>query len=362
MTQTVEGNDGIWYRNAVRWGQTNLTEVDPARYDGAWWREHWRKTRIQGVIVNAGGIVAYYPSRYELQHRAEFLGDRDLFGEIAAAAREDGLTLIARMDSNRADERFYVEHPDWFTVDPSGRPYRAGDLYISCVNSPYYETYLPGVLREIIERYQPDGFADNSWSGLQRDRICYCANCRQQFRSYADADLPREHNWDDPVYRRWIRWNYDRRIAIWDINNRTTKAHGGEHCLWIGMNAGDLVAQGKHFRDYRAIAERTELIFLDSQYRHPGMGFQRNGEMGSLLHGILGWDKLIPESMAMYGAGQPSFRVGSKSPHDARLWAVEGFAGGIQPWWHHIGAYHEDRRQYQTAGRCFDGTRSTSGI
>ena len=27
----------------------------------------------------------------------------------------------------------------------------------------------------------------------------------------------------------------------------------------------------------------------------------------------------------------------------------EGIAGGLQPWWHHVGAYHEDRRMYQTA-------------
>jgi hypothetical protein len=31
------------------------------------------------------------------------------------------------------------------------------------------------------------------------------------------------------------------------------------------------------------------------------------------------------------------------------MWMIEGFAGGIQPWWHHIAAYHEDRRMYNTA-------------
>jgi len=31
------------------------------------------------------------------------------------------------------------------------------------------------------------------------------------------------------------------------------------------------------------------------------------------------------------------------------MWMIEGFAGGIQPWWHHVGAYHEDRRMYHTA-------------
>ena len=342
-----------WFRQRVRWGQTNLTEIDPIRYDRDWWRQHWRNTRVQGVIINAGGIVAYYPSRLELQHRAIHLGDRDLFGEITQDAREEGLAVVARMDSNRADERFYLEHPDWFTVDQAGVPYRAGELFIACIFSPYYETFLPAVLKEVIERYQPEGFADNSWSGLQRDRICYCVNCRRKFRDHAGADLPTAHDWDDPIYRTWIRWNYARRIEIWELNNATTRGHGGEHCLWVGMNAGDIVAQSKHFRDYKAIAERAEIIFLDSQYRHPGMGFQRNGEAGALLHDMLGWDKLIPESMAMYGAGQPSFRLASKSPGDARLWALDGFSGGIQPWWHHIGAYHDDRRQYQTAEPLF---------
>src|SRR5262249_58506212 len=32
----------------------------------------------------------------------------------------------------------------------------------------------------------------------------------------------------------------------------------------------------------------------------------------------------------------------------ARFWWLEGSAGTIQPWWHHIGADHEDRRQYRT--------------
>src|SRR6478735_10330453 len=80
-----------WYRRTLRWGQTNITEIDPSRYDIPWWREYWRRTAIQGVIVNAAGIVAYYPSRYPLQYRALGLGDRDLFGELTRAARAQGL-------------------------------------------------------------------------------------------------------------------------------------------------------------------------------------------------------------------------------------------------------------------------------
>lgn len=342
-----------WYRRTYRWGQTNLTEVDPVRYDAEWWLSHWRRTRVQGLIVNAGGIVAYYPSAYPLQHRAEHLGDRDLYGEIVSAARAEGLVVLARMDSNRADERFYLEHPDWFTVDAEGRPYRSGDLYISCVNSPYYDDYLPGVMREIIDRSQPDGFADNSWSGLERDRICYCGNCARSFAVATGRPLPRSHDWDSDDYRQWVVWNYERRLEIWDRNNETTTRAGGPHCLWLGMNAGSVEQQSQRFRDSRGICRRTEILLLDSQWRREPTGFQANGDSGKLVHGLLGWDKLVPESMAMYDAGDPTFRVGSKPEPEARMWAVEGFAGGIQPWWHHIGADHDDRRQYETAPPLF---------
>jgi len=101
-----------WYRRAYRWGQTNITEKDPVRYDIEWWRLHWKRTEVQAVIINAGGIVAYYPSRFPLHHRAEFLHGRDLFGELTKAAHQDGIFVMARMDSNRTAEDFFRAHPD----------------------------------------------------------------------------------------------------------------------------------------------------------------------------------------------------------------------------------------------------------
>jgi hypothetical protein len=88
---------------------------------------------------------------------------------------------------------------------------------------------------------------------------------------------------------------------------------------------------------------------LDHQSRSDSAGFQNNGETGKLVHGLLGWDKVIPESMAMYQAGRPTFRLTSKPAPEARLWMLDGLAGGLQPWWHHLNAYHEDRRMYHTA-------------
>jgi hypothetical protein len=166
-------------------------------------------------------------------------------------------------------------------------------------------------------------------------------------------DLPAAKNWDDPAYRYWIRWSYNRRLEIWDLNNRITKKAGGPDCIWSGMNSGSISDQARSLRDYREICSRADIVMLDLQARSDNSGFQFNSFTGKLTHGLLGWDKLAPESMAMYQNGRPTFRVAAKPLPEARMWMIEGIAGGIQPWWHYIGAYHEDRRIYKTAGPVF---------
>ncbi len=349
-----------WYRRTLRWGQTNISEEDPASYDVAWWRQHWRRTRTQGLVINAGGIVAYYPSRFSMHYRAEYLENRDLYGELTRAAHEDGLVVLARMDSNRAREEFYRAHPDWFARDINGEPYRAAERYISCIDSPYYEEYLLDVVREIIAWEKPEGFTDNSWSGLGQDEICYCEYSRGSFRRATGRELPSKKDWDDPDYRQWIKWSYKRRLEVWDLNNRAMREAGGPDCLWLGMIGGDFISQGRRFRDIKALLERSEMVMLDDQSRSDGIGFLGNSEMGKRLHGVLGWEKNIPESMATYQRS-PTFRKSAASKPEARMWMYAGFAGGIQPWWHHVGAFQWDRRQFQTAMPVYDWYEKNEG-
>jgi hypothetical protein len=356
-SDVVKPEETAWYKRITRWGQTNITEKDPPGYDIEWWRKHWENTGVDGVIINAGGIVAYYPSKIPLHKQARYLDGRDLFGELCKAAHEDGITVFARMDSNRAHEEFYQAHPDWFAIDSEGKPYKAGELYITCVNSPYYNEHIPSILSEISELYHPEGFTDNSWSGMGRESICYCKNCKESFFAKTGKELPLKKNWDDDVYRKWIKWNYSRRIEIWELNNQTTKKAGGPDCIWSGMNSGSLSGQARSFRDLKEICSRADIIMLDSQARSDAGGFQQNADTGKLIHGLLGWDKLIPESMAMYQAGRPTFRLSAKPATEARMWMIEGMAGGIQPWWHYVSASHEDRRIYKTAGTIFDWHR-----
>src|SRR5205085_1399016 len=120
-------------------------------------------------------------------------------------------------------------------------------------------------------------------------------------------------------------------------------------CLWLGMNSSEITGQANTFRDAKEIYARAPVVLLDAQSRSNNGGFVANIVSGKLAHGLAGWDKLIPESMAQYQHGTPQYRLSAKSVPEARMWMLAGFAGGIAPWWHYINAYHEDRRIYKAA-------------
>ncbi|SFK79028.1 Beta-galactosidase trimerisation domain-containing protein [Paenibacillus sp. 1_12] len=346
---TATNEESPWFERTVRWGQTNLTEMDPVNWDKEFWKDYWKQTKVQGVIINAGGIVAYYPSDQAMQYRAVGLGDTDLFGEFTAEARKAGLVVLARMDINRATQDFYDAHPDWFVVNAKGEPAQSNGRYFSCVNSPYYKEYIPEVLKEIIAKYKPEGFTDNSWTGASRKIICHCGYCKSKFKADADLELPTTANYDDPVYRKWITWSYNCRIENWDLFNAVTQEFGGPDCLWLGMFNADPLRPHTNFCDLKEVGQRSKIIMCDHQTRDNMTGFEQNSLNGYLLHSLAGWDTLIPESMSNYVRGVRTFRQGSNPSKETQLWMLDGIAGGISPWYHHVGALQEDRRQYQNA-------------
>ena len=346
-------NNRPWYQTVKRWGQTNLTEDDPALCDLELWKKQWKRTGIQGLIVNAGGIVAYYPSKYPLQYRAATLGKQDYFGIWNDAAKEAGLVVVARMDINRATQDFYDAHPDWFCVNKDGTPIVSQGRYFSCVNSGYYTQYIPDVLKEMIKRYGPVGFSDNSWKGMGRDTICYCQNCKEQFRAHTGHELPEAVDWSDPVYRDWIRWSYLSRTNNWDLFNQITRKYGGDDCLWLGMLHADPVNLSGGFGDLKALCERSKIIFSDHQSREMIYGFEQNSVNGNLLRLASSEQVLAPESMANYVRGPRTFRLASNPLQETRMWSIEGISGGISPWYHHIGGSQNDSRQFETPVELF---------
>ena len=338
-----------WYTRAHRWCQTNLTENDGRDYDLAFWRSFWKKNAIQGTVVNTGGTVGYFPSENPYQYRAKFLDGRDLVKEIIDAAREDGLSIIARMDINQASEAFFNAEPGWFMRDIDGNPVKMDVRYITCINGPYYELHVPKVLREVFERYMPDGFTDNSWTG-SNTLVCYCDNCKRKFKKAYDLDLPQKAAFDDRAYRLWLQWSMRRRTEIWDYFNKVVMEIGGEDCLWMGMLHPEFYPPRplRQLYDDAQLDRYGKAHIIDRQLREEGTGFEQNAIHGMMLHQLFGQDTLVMECWANYNRSKYLVRKAAAPTEEARTWMISGISAGITPSPHFIGSTQEDRRMFDT--------------
>jgi len=345
-------NDRPWYQRTYRWSQVNLTESDPQDCDVEEWIDYWQKTQTQGVIINAGGLVAYYPSSAPLQYHARFLERRDLFGEFVTAARSAGLTVVARMDTNKTLPHIYQAHPDWFVTDSNGVSCGSQKNYIPCINGSFHTEYVPELIREIVEKYHPDGFTDNNWVSSTRmagGMICHCEHCQKTFMADTGLPLPKIQDWNDLTYKKWIRWNYKIRTRNWDFMQSLTRRLGGPNCLWTGMLHGDPSEAKYYYHDLKAIGERSPFLLIDHQGRHNRDGLSANGLVGNLMHDLAGWDKIIACCTGTYVSDTGRFRLSSNPPDETRMWSLEGISGGLSPWIHHLGAKQYDRRQRKIA-------------
>ena len=211
-----------WYRTTVRWGQTNLIDSDPRRYDDAWWRTQWKRTRVQGVIVNAGGIVAYYPSEVPFHYQAAGLDGRDLYGEIVRSP--------ARTASRSSPAWIRTGSPTRFTVASELDRHRRGRCALPCGRALRHLHQLAPTTR-VSSADHAGGDPPHAARRLFRQQLvrpaphamCHCPNCRDAFFAYAKLDLPRRRDCTDESYRQWINWNYQRRNELWDLNNRSRR-------------------------------------------------------------------------------------------------------------------------------------------
>jgi hypothetical protein len=326
-----------WYERVRRWGQINISENNARDFDINWWRQYWKDTGTQGILLNAGGVAAYYPTNIPFHRRSSFLDGRDLFGDLAKVCRDDGVVLMARLRYKIGDENkeLLAAHPDWATIDAQGRP------GAPCMNGGFIYDYWPQILREIAVNYKPAGFSCSGWS--VNYELCYCPTCTELFRKKTGQALPRSADWNDPIYRTWVEWNGDQVVALWDYHNTVARRYGGPDCLWIGQLVGSVAS-----RDSRKIAERAKMLMLDHQFRSEGESLAENATTGKIFNGLTGWSRPVVAAQALYFG-----RLASAPAVETQAFIQAAIAGGMRPWWHTISAYHEDKRRYEIVGPVY---------
>ena len=177
------------------------------------------------LLVNAGGIVAWYPTRLPYQPVNEFLSG-DFLGAVVRQAHQQGLHVLARLDLSKNHPELYAEHPDWFQVTPEGEvrrdqtssdsphSHRESELawrtmLLTCFHGPYWQEHAFRLVAEIMSRYAVDGFFLNRF---HHDH-CQCRVCRDAFRAHSGLELPLGEDWDNPAWRAFVRFRYEQMAA-----------------------------------------------------------------------------------------------------------------------------------------------------
>jgi Hypothetical glycosyl hydrolase 6/Beta-galactosidase trimerisation domain len=333
--------DAAWLKTLRRIGQTNFTEHDPAVLDVEGWANYWERAKVGAVFISVTGIIAYYPTEVPFHRRGKYLGNRDFFGELNAAARKRGLRTIARMspDLNWGDA--LRAHPEWFMRDAQGNAIATADtpeLFQTCMFTTYMTGYVPAIMREVNARYKVDGFYTNGWPMFELP-VCYCAVCRK---------LPPPKT---PAY--WEKFN-DRVMELWALYDGIAKEKNPTSFYFANMGGGihatpNLARVGATSQWYQA----------DNQ----GRGGQDDPiwgctQQGRVCHAIMN-GKLAANVTGSWSTGPLRWRESFKSPAEARMWLNETAASGMVPYYHVIGGEQgmgEDRRWEKLGQDYFNWT------
>jgi Hypothetical glycosyl hydrolase 6 len=348
MHRQTSSSSSPWYAVMRRCGQINYNERDPLTMDAEGWAAYWASLKVDAVLLNGGGIVAFYPTQVAYHHRSEFLGSRDLFGEMVAAMKRRRIRAVARMDCNLGYEDALKAHPEWFERNQDGSPRPHGEspwLFATCMFSTYFSEQMPAIYREINQRYAVDGFFTNGWPSTGALRVCYCENCRRLYEKTGGAP-PAETDASNPVYRKYYEAYMDRVLEIWRLWDSVAREKGPQ-CVYVGNLGGGLDT----VKDLRRISQAAAWFNADHQGRSGDTPIWDCAQQGRVAQSVME-GRTITNVTGAYSNAQPTWRHVSKAPAETRLWLAQTTASGMVPWLHWLGGSPEDNR-WREVGHSF---------
>ncbi len=140
--------------------------------------EQVRRTGAQTLIFMAKSAhgTCLFPSEVGITNRTM---TGDIFGEVAARAKAQGLEFIAYYNMVLSWELGRL-HPEWSQVDRQGKPLRMFLYPCSCMSNDEFAEHVFAHMEEITRKYPIDGF----FLDLQyfAPEGCFCEACRVKFQ------------------------------------------------------------------------------------------------------------------------------------------------------------------------------------
>jgi len=335
---TSAGGDPGWFDRPLRWAQLTLVENDPGQFDPGFWLEYFKKVHADAACLSAGGCVAYYPTKIPLHHRSSWMGTADPFGDLVAGCRKLGMNVIARTDPHAAHPDVHDAHPDWIAVDAEGRKRRhwaTPELWVTCALGPYNFEFMTAVTREIVSLYKVDGVFSNRWSG---SGMCYCEHCRRNFKAASNMDLPETSDPQDPRRRAYMLWRQERLFELWRLwDSEIVRIN--PNARFIPNTGGGALSE----LDMKTVGGLANILFADRQARRGVAAPWANGKNGKEYRAALGRKPV--GGIFSVGLEEPyRWKDSVQSDAELRIWAIDGIANGLRPWFTKFGGTLYDRR------------------
>ena len=327
-----------WVDKPMRWAQLTLVEDDPGKFDLAFWLDYFKRTKSDAVCLSGGGCVAYYPTQIPFHHRSQWLGDRDVLGELIAGCRKLGMVVIVRTDPHATYDDVQAAHPDWIAVTADGQPRRhwaSPEMWVTCGLGPYNFEFMTEVKKEIMSRYRVDGIFINRWDG---SGMCYCVHCRKNFKNASGFELPRTNNPQDPARRAYILWRQQRLFDLWQQWDQAVRKINPDSCVIPNTGGGATSSL-----DMKKIGELAPTLMADRQARRGLMSPWAIGMNAKEYRAALGMKPIV--GIFSVGLEEPyRWKDSVQSGEEIRLWVADPVANGMRPWFTKFGGVLHDER------------------
>jgi hypothetical protein len=351
----LQSNKPTWATGPLRWAQLAFVENDPQNCDPDFWLDYFKKIHVEGALLSAGGVVAFYPTEVPLHHRSDYLGNTDLLGYMIEGCHKQNITVCVRTDPHAARQNVYDAHPDWIAVTADGqkrRHWANPELWVTCALGPYNFDFMTEVHKEIMTKYMPEGIFSNRWAG---SGTCYCEHCQKNFKEFSGGmELPRggarqarpEQTTPDQVnvaamYREWNNERLKDLWFLWDAEIRKIKP------------TARFIPNG--FPDRKVIGQYSDIFFVDRQGRSSVIPPWNSGRGAKELRaGGMGVKPLIHIfSVGLEAA--PRWKDSVNTDAELKIWAADGIANGMLPCFVKFNAKPIDKRWFKTMEQVYEG-------
>jgi hypothetical protein len=341
-----------WVNRPMRWAQLTLVEDDPGKFDPQFWLDYFRRTHSDAVCLSAGGCVAFYPTDVPYHHRSAWLGNLDVFGELVAGCRKQGMVVIARTDPHATYDDAQAAHPDWIAATADGQPRRhwaSPEMWVTCGLGPYNFEFMTEVKREIMSRYRVDGIFINRWDG---SGMCYCEHCRRNFRAATGLELPVSDDPQLPAHRAYVMWRQNRLFDLWRLWDGEVRKINPDSCVIPNTGGGATSSL-----DMKRIGEIAPTLMADRQSRRGLMAPWANGKNAKEFRATMGNKPVV----GIFSVGLDEiyrWKDAVQNSEETRLWVADGLANGMRPWFTKFGGTISDPRWLKPVEEIYGWCRS----